>query len=83
MGKRIYKYEVPCKIKAKVEKWLQPNMQYNTPVIWAEINDDVEEKEWTVIPVGTGWEWDGIILNDGQYCGTVMDDPYVWHIYAF
>ena len=85
--KTIYKYEVPGKITAKVKRFLQPHMQYGKIMIWAELDEDAEERDYYVIPVGTGWIMEpgdgGLeIMEHGIYCGTVMADPFVWHIYA-
>ena len=87
MAKRIYKYAVPGKMTGRVKRWLQPNYQYGELMIWAELDDNVEEEEWTVVPVGTGWEIEGsdaTILDEGVYCGTVLEDDgtFIWHIYA-
>lgn len=81
--KKIYKYEVPGRMTGKVSKWLQPHWQYGKLVVWAELDDNVEEKEWILVPVGTGWEMEKE-LDNSTYCGTVLeeDGPYVWHIYA-
>ncbi len=83
MGKRIYKYEVPGAIHAQVGQWLQPHMQNGKLCIWAEIDDTAPEREWIVTFVGTGWELDATIPDYAQYCGTVMDGAFVWHVFAF
>lgn len=85
--KTIYKYEVPGKIKGKIKRFLQPQMQYGQVMIWAELDSSLPEREFIATPIGTGWEierGDGMfdIMENGIYCGTVMDDPYVWHVYV-
>lgn len=87
MAKRIYKYAVPGKITGRVKQWLQPHYQNGQLMIWVELDDTMPEEDWTVVPIGTGWELEGAdatTLDNGQYCGTVLeeDSPFVWHVYA-
>lgn len=87
MAKRIYKYNFPGNVIAPVSRWLQARMQNERPVIWAELDDDCPVQEWVLIYVGTGWEIENDepmydIMQHGQYCGTVEDGPYMWHVYA-
>ena len=85
--KTIYKYNVPSVIKGPVKRFLQPQMQNGVPRIWAELDDKLEEKEYYVMYVGTGWflepeDEEYKFMEDGIYCGTVIDGPFVWHVYA-
>lgn len=87
MAKRIYKYAVPGKITGRVKQWLQPHYQCGHLMVWAELDDTMPEEDWTIVPIGTGWELEGAdatVLDNGQYCGTVLeeDGPFVWHVYA-
>ena len=85
--KTIYKYTVPGPIKAPVKRFLQPHMQNGQMQIWAELDDSLEEKEYYVVYAGTGWIVEPedelhTFMEDGIYCGTVLDGCWVWHIYA-
>ena len=87
MAKRIYKYAVPGKMTGRVKKWLQPHYQYGQLMVWAELDDNMPEEDWVIVPIGTGWELEGAeatVLDNGEYCGTVLeeDGPFVWHVYA-
>lgn len=83
MGRRIYKYEVPSALRARVGRWLHADMQNGKLCAWAEIDDSVPEQEWIVTFTGTGWELDVALPDDAIYCGTVMDGAFVWHVWAF
>lgn len=85
MAVKIYKYAVPGRMTGPVRRWLQPLMQDGKPQIWAELDDNLAESSWALIPVGTGWELEGEdaeFIRQGQYCGTVNDGIYIWHVYA-
>ena len=85
MAVKIYKYPVPGRVNAPVRRWLQPHLQDGRMMMWAELDEDLPEQSWAIVPVGTGWEMtgeDAEFMRKGVYCGTVIDDPHVWHIYA-
>lgn len=79
----IYKYNVPGTIKGPIVRFLQPHMQNGEMKIWAELDDRLEEKEYYVLYAGTGWIVElHEFMEHGMYCGTVMDGPWVWHVYV-
>ncbi len=81
----VYKYVLKDRTTQKVampglEKIVHVGMQNDTICLWAEVQTHFPEKEHTIFVVGTGHDLpqDGVLLHQG----TVMDGPFVWHIYA-
>jgi hypothetical protein len=46
--------------------------------LWAEVDSDAPIELRDVAVIGTGWA----APEDGTHLGTVMDGPFVWHLYA-
>ncbi len=86
--KVIYKYEITALDPVKTFQWPEGSKVVHvgsqepaTMQIWVEINDqlgpseDPEERTFEVY--GTGHH-----IHDSEvYVGTVLDDPFVWHLY--
>lgn len=76
----VYKYDLTEEIIAPIEKFLHVEMQDGVPCAWAIINTDLTKNHYTVSISGTGWP----LLepqNPDTYVGTLMDGPYVWHVF--
>ncbi len=52
-------------------------MQEGKICLWMELEQSAEKERRKFIVVGTGWE----LPPDRNYCGTVLVDPYVWHVF--
>lgn len=83
--KKIFKYELNVAgdmtiLYAPIEQLLKVDWQDGDgAVLWAIIDDEIENKTWRIISLGTGWT-----IPDGvdDYIGTVQDDfGYVWHYF--
>lgn len=85
--RRIYKYElytggIPRTLTGRVRRVLDIQMQYNTPVVWVELDDDCDVMEFIFVPFGTGWEIPEEEMWGLEYAATVQDaEGYVWHYY--
>ena len=53
-------------------------LQYGACTMWIEVDPHAPTEQRRFEIVGTGHE---IPLLATVYCGTVMVDPFVWHIY--
>lgn len=85
--RRIYKYPLNNSgtidsIVAPIIRTLKIKMQKGVPMLWAEIDDNMEPFELLVLSIGTGWAVSDA-LEDWNYMGTVIDDEeLVWHYYG-
>lgn len=79
--RQIYKYPVNEPIVGKIEKFLHIEYQFDEPVIWAIVNDNLPNQSFSVICSGTGWPI-ADFQNERTYIGTLQDDGgYVWHYF--
>lgn len=89
MAKQIWKFDVPIGLK-QVTRPLPPGAQIvhvakqadGAITFWAEFNtlfqDEPHLFEERIFRVfGTGHR----IESDWDYVGTILDEPYVWHLY--
>jgi len=89
----IYKYEIPLAGEAVVlmpkdAQWLKFAMQDGKLCVWALVDTENEMTEYYFKIFGTGhelpidcdyaWTEEG----DFDYCGTVFDRQFVWHIFS-
>lgn len=47
--------------------------------LWALTDTTVPVKSFLVIPIGTGEPIPEKVLENTQYIGTTIEEPYVWH----
>lgn len=86
--KSIHKYTISLEgsaIDAPVVKFLDVQMQYGLPRVWAEVDTSLPERHFLIIPIGTGWDLDEMIHFDIMtYMGTVQESSgtLVWHLYC-
>jgi len=85
--RRIFKYSLNNdgsidSIVAPIVRTLKIKMQNGVPVLWAEIDENMEPFELLIIAIGTGWAVSDAI-EDWRYIGTVIDnDDLVWHYFG-
>lgn len=83
----IHKYTITMdgvSIDAPVVKFLDVQMQYGLPRIWAEVDTGLPDRHFFVVPIGTGWDLDKLDNFDMMtYMGTVQESSgtLVWHLY--
>lgn len=87
----IYKYPITAHnttFRGPVTKILKVDIQYEQPVLWAEVDTDKAEREFMVILVGTGWNLDRAngkksLLDDFDYINTIQfnNGSLVFHVY--
>lgn len=82
--KTVYKYPIPLlKGEATHEmqgKILYVGVQKASPghvCVWAEYDQDAEPVETSLFVIGSGHP----IVYDGEYVGSAVDEPFVWHVY--
>lgn len=82
--KSIFKYDFTDAktIKGPITRILQAGEQHNRAVVWAEIDTDMPECEYEIIPVPTG-ESISTIVDDYTYLNTItfFNGNIVFHIY--
>lgn len=82
--KSIFKYDFTDAktIKGPITRILQAGEQHNRAVVWAEIDTDMPECEYEIIPVPTG-ESISTIVDDYTYLNTItfFNDNLVFHVY--
>ena len=75
-------------IEGPITKLLHVGVQNETIKVWAEVDTKAPNRKFQIIPVGTGWNLDGVdgksILDTHTYMGTIMlaEDSLVFHIYV-
>lgn len=87
--KSIYKYKIDIDreqftIRGPIVKLLTVQAQCSQICVWAEIDTDKPEREFNILPMGTGWELDKMKHFDKMtYLGTVQlyGGELVWHMY--
>ena len=80
--RQIFKYDISKPIVGRIEEFLHLDYQNGEPMVWAIVDDDAPEQNYSVICSGTGWP-----IADFQsvynYLGTLQDDAgYVWHYFV-
>lgn len=79
--RQIYKYSLKEPIIGHIEKFLHLDYQYDEPVVWAIVDDDIPKRSFAAICSGTGWPI-ADFQNIDSYIGTLQDDDgYVWHYF--
>lgn len=61
-------------------KLLSVAMQNDAIMLWAEVKSDARRTTRRVTVVGTGWDMQH--LGDAIFVGTVIQGPFVWHVFA-
>lgn len=80
--RQIFKYPVDKPIVGRIEKFLHIEYQYDTPMIWAIVDDACPQVEYLAVCIGTGWPLPDF-ANEFSYIGTIQDDDgYVWHYFV-
>lgn len=86
---KIFKYQIPVPgqpiaINAPILSVLAAKNLRGNICVWCEVEErDPEEEEWVyLMAVGTGWPLPDDFLETWTYIDTVIDDEYVWHVYA-
>ena len=80
--RQIFKYPVDKPIVGRIEKFLHIDYQYDTPMIWAIVDDACPQVEYLAVCSGTGWPLPDY-ANEFSYIGTLQDDGgYVWHYFV-
>ena len=89
----IYKYDITeaenCVIEGPITKLLTAQAQYNTIVVWAEVDTTAPNRKFRIVLVGTGWPLDALpgkkcILDTHTYINTVQlaGGNLVFHVYG-
>lgn len=88
----IFKYDINAAkggiIEGPITKLLTAQVQYGSIMVWAEVDTNVENVKYEIVPVGTGWPLDAptgkCVLDTHQYLGTVQlaGGNLVFHVYA-
>ena len=89
----IYKYDIieaeNGVIEGPITKLLTAQAQYNTIVVWAEVDTTAPNRKFRIVLVGTGWPLDALpgkkcILDTHTYISTVQLDRsnLVFHVYG-
>jgi hypothetical protein len=85
--KKIYKYLLNgngvTMIKAPLIQLLDVKFQPGTGiVVWGLIDDEIEDIQFCICGIGTGWPINEEILR-WKYIGTEIDEEgYVWHFFS-
>lgn len=85
--KTIYKYtldktdrqEIPIPFEALI---LSVKVQNGRICVWAEVDTDNDNIPWTFWVVGTGNPIPDDCVVGGNHIGSVLDGPFVWHVYT-
>lgn len=88
----IFKYDINAAkggiIEGPITKLLTAQVQYGSIMVWAEVDTDVENIKYEIVPIGTGWSLYSstgkCVLDTHQYLGTVQlaGGTLVFHVYA-
>ena len=89
----IYKYDIieaeNGVIEGPITKLLTAQAQYNTIVVWAEVDTTAPNRKFRIVLVGTGWPLDALpgkkcILDTHTYINTVQlaGGNLVFHVYG-
>lgn len=80
---KIFKYQVPIQSDFRLElpkgaKIISFQLQNETPMIWAIVNEHLELETRYFEIVGTGFDF---ISTCREYIGTIQLDSFVWHLF--
>ena len=89
----IYKYDIieaeNNVIEGPITKLLTAQVQYNTIVVWAEVDTTAPNRKFQIVLVGTGWPLDALpgkkcVLDSHTYINTVQlaGGNLVFHVYG-
>ena len=83
---KIWKYNVPGHCEGRIRQVLNVDTQYGQPVVWVELDDDLEYRSLDFYKIRTGWEMneaDSETMKNSAYIGTIKDDEKkVWHCFC-
>jgi hypothetical protein len=71
-----WKIKIPCPDGSKA---ISVALQDGEPTVWFEVNPDAANGIMILYSVGTGF---GEIPKGCRFIGTVIENEFVWHIYA-
>lgn len=79
--KRIFKYCLSGigALELKLVKFLNVKEMNGRTYLWALTDTSAPIKRFLVIPIGTGQLIPEKVLQNTQYIGTTIEEPYVWH----
>jgi hypothetical protein len=83
--KTIYKYPLQLADGAQEVKMpkgahlVHVDLQHGDPTLWAEVDTEAASEVRLFQVHGTGHP----IKHDGNYVGTAVGVPFVWHVYEF
>lgn len=80
---KIFKYEIPIEGDFTLQlpkgaKIISFQLQKETPVIWAIVNEQLELETRYFEIVGTGFDF---ISTCREYIGSIQQDIFVWHLF--
>ena len=82
MPKQVLKYRITLDDVLKLElpvgsKFVYCNKQTSHLTLWFEVSDGTAmiDRQFQVFATGQP------VYDDAIYCGTIMDNGFVWHIY--
>ncbi len=77
------KIKLPAKtVEEAVSLVMSIGLQYDMPKMWYQADTGEEEKEFTILAIGTGHQWDNLITK-ANYIGTLPlgDGELVLHYF--
>ena len=88
----IYKFDILKAanniIEGPIVKLLSVQVQHGSIMLWAEIDTDLPNSKWSILPIGTGWPLDPpagkqCVLDTHKFFDTIQipDSSLVFHIY--
>ncbi len=86
-AQRILKYpleytETPTVVRCRFSKLLDIQEQNRKTFAWILTDESAEERDVTLVPIGTGWFLTSEMLDGMEYVKTVQDSfGYVWHYF--
>lgn len=48
---------------------------------WAQVDTEARHVDRIISCVGTGWNVDTVVVNEGRFVGTAVRGDYVWHFF--
>lgn len=79
--KRILKYclnDIGV-LKLPLVQFLNVKVMQGYTYLWALTDTSAPVRNFFVIPIGTGQSIPEKVLQNTQYIGTTIEEPYVWH----
>ena len=71
-------------IDAPIVRFLDAQIQRANICIWAEVDTDLADRHFVIVPIGTGWDLDQVPKYEYMtYLKTVQqyDGSLVWHLH--